>query len=64
MARQIVLLFILIILSYANAQEIPINFQKAIIAQKDEKTKYFCLSVSNYRFAFKGDYIILIGRKN
>ena len=33
-----------------------INFQKAIIAQKDEKTKYFCLSVSNYRFAFKGDY--------
>lgn len=40
-----------------------INFQKAIIAQKDEKTKYFCLSVSNYRFAFKGDYIILIGRK-
>ena len=64
MARQIVLLFILIILSYANAQEIPYKFSKDIIAQIEKKTKYFCLSVSNYRFAFKGDYIILIGRKN
>ena len=37
MARQIVLLFILMILSYANTQEIPYKFSKDIIAQIDEK---------------------------
>lgn len=41
MARQIVILFILIILSYANAQEIPYNSQKDIIAQIDEKQNTF-----------------------
>lgn len=41
MARQIVLLFILIILSHANAQEIPYKFSKDIIAEIDKKQSAF-----------------------
>lgn len=57
MTQQLVLFLMLIILSHANAQEIPYKFSQDIFAQIDEKQNAFALQLAATNFAFKGDYI-------